>query len=465
MRRRAVPWLDAILAFHIKARTQQSAHLATNSAECLMRTSFAVLVTILPLATRTSQIHAQESRKETDSARIAFTAADWPWWRGPNRNGIADDSQKPPLTWSESKNVLWASPVPGRGHGSPIVVGDQVFLAAAEHDREIQSVLCFDRKTGKRLWQTEIHRGGFEKKGNSKSSLASSTLACDGTRVFVNFLHAGAIYTTALTRDGKQIWQTKITDYVLHQGFGSSPAIYQSLVIVSADNKGTGVIAGLERASGKIVWTQERPKQPNYASPIILNVAGREQLLLTGCDLVAGFDPLTGKKLWEIAGSTTECVTSTVTDGELIFTSGGYPKNHVSAVRADGSGKVVWENTTRVYVPSMIAFKGYLYAVQDAGIATCWKCTSGKEIWKGRLNGTFTGSPVLVGEHIYATNESGKTLIFKASPEAFELVAQNQLADEVMASPAICGSRIYMRCATKVNSLRQEMLYCIGKRE
>src|SRR5205814_107416 len=149
-------------------------------------------------------------------------------------------------------------------------------------------------------------------------------------------------------------WQTKITDYVLHQGFGSSPAVYQSLVIVSADNKGTGVIAGLNRVTGKIVWKQERPKTPNYTSPIILRVDDREQLLFTGCDLVTSFDPLTGKKLWEIGGSTTECVTSTVTDGQLIFTSGGYPKNHLSAVRADGSGKIVWENKTRVYVPSLL---------------------------------------------------------------------------------------------------------------
>src|SRR6185436_10796163 len=135
------------------------------------------------------------------------------------------------------------------------------------------------------------------------------------------------------------LWQTKITNYVLHQGFGSSPAVYESLVIVSADNKGTGVIAGLDRATGAIVWKQERPQLPNYTSPIILNVAGREQLLLTGCDLVSSFDPMTGTKLWEIPGATTECVTSTVTDGPLIFTSGGYPKNHLSAVKADGSGQ------------------------------------------------------------------------------------------------------------------------------
>lgn len=406
---------------------------------------------------------AEPSNKD----RIEFAPTDWPWWRGPNRNGVAAADQTPPLKWSETEGTLWATPIPGRGHSSPTVVGDQVFLATAEHDREVQSVLCFDRQTGKRLWQTDIHHGTFEpvlKKGNSKSSLASSTVACDGQRIFINFLHDGAVYTTALSREGKQLWQTKITDYVLHQGFGSSPAIYQSLVIVSADNKGGGLIAALDRVTGAFVWKQERPKFPNYTSPIILNVAGREQLFFTGCDLVTSFNPLTGKKLWEIEGSTTECVTSTVTDGQLIFTSGGYPKNHLSAVRADGSGKIAWENGSRVYVPSMLIRDGHLFAVLDAGVAMCWKSDSGKEVWKGRLGGTFSASPVMVGEHLFATNEAGQTFIFKATPAAFDLVAENSLGAEVFATPTICGSRIYFRVAKQVDGERRESLLSLGSR-
>jgi outer membrane protein assembly factor BamB len=406
-----------------------------------------------------------ESGKESDAEPITFAATDWPWWRGPNRNGIAEAKQKPPTKWSATDNVLWKSPVPGRGHGSPTVVGDQVFLATAEHDQEIQSVLCYHRQTGERLWKTVVHRGGFEKKGNRKASLASSTVACDGRRLFINFLHDGAVYTTALDRDGRQLWQTKISDYVIHQGYGSSPTVYRSLVIVSADNKGGGAVAALERASGKVVWKRKRPKTPNYPSPIVLNTAGRDQLLLTGCDLVTSLDPLTGKELWEIKGATTECVTSTVTDGQLIYTSGGYPRNHIAAVRADGSGKVVWEKNTRVYVPSMLVSDGHLYAVQDAGMAACYKCDTGEEVWKGRLGGTFSASPVLVGDRIYATNETGRTFIFKATPEAFTRVAENSLGDEVLATPAICGGRIYMRVALQEKGQRQEMLYSLGKRE
>ncbi|HTU20262.1 MAG TPA: PQQ-binding-like beta-propeller repeat protein [Gemmataceae bacterium] len=407
----------------------------------------------------------QQPRYESQAEPIHVAAADWPWWRGPQRNGIAEAKQKPPLKWSESENVVWKSPVPGRGHGSPTVVGDQVFLAAADPETETQSVLCFHRRTGERLWQTEVHRGGFAKKGNKKASLASSTVACDGQRLFINFLNAAAVYTTGLSREGKKLWQTKITDYVVHQGYGSSPALYGSLAIVSADNKGGGAVAALDRASGKVIWKRERPKTPNYASPIILNVAGRDELLLTGCDLVTSLDPQSGKPFWEIKGATTECVTSTVTDGQLIFTSGGYPKNHVSAVRADGSGAIVWEKKTRVYVPSMIAHNGYLYAVLDSGMAVCWKCATGEEVWKGRLGGTFSASLVLVGEHLFATNESGRTFIFKASPQAFQLVGENRLGSDVLATPAICGDHIYMRVAASEKGKRQEMLYCLGKRE
>lgn len=346
------------------------------------------------------------------AAEIPVASTDWPWWRGPDRNGIAP-KQNPPLKWSATENVLWQAPVPGRGHGSPTVVGDRVFLATADHEAETQSVLCFDRATGKRQWETQLHKGGFVK-GNVKSSMASCTTACDGKRVFVNFLNAGAVYTTALDLDGKQVWQAKVTDYVLHQGFGSSPAVYGSLVIVSADNKGGGVIAAYDRETGRPAWRHERPKFPNYASPIILKADGKDQLFLTGCDLVTSLDPLTGKKLWEVKGSTTECVTSTVTDGKVMITSGGYPRNHVAAVAADGSGKVVWENNTRVYVPSMVVREGHLYAVLDAGVAMCWRCDDGKELWKERLDGGFSASPVFTGDTVFATNEGGKTFVFGA---------------------------------------------------
>ena len=399
--------------------------------------------------------------------RPSIAASDWPWWRGHEQTGIAASDQQPPLRWSETENVRWRVPVPGRGHGSPTVLGNQVFLATADPSREEQLVISFNRQTGEKNWQTAVHSGGFSNKSknklNNKASLASSSVATDGQKLFINFLNDDALWTTALDLKGQVLWQQRISDYVLHQGYGASPAIYGPLVIVTADNKSGGVVAGLNRNTGAVVWKRERPAKPNYASPVILRAAGRDQLVLCGCDLVTSLNPLNGKELWEEAVTTTKWVTSAVTDGKHIFTSGGYPTNHVSAVAADGSGKIVWQNNSRVYVPSMLQRDGYLYATLDAGIAVCFRCEDGKEVWKSRLGGTFNSSPIMVGDLIYAANEEGQTFVFKASPKSFEKIAENRLGESVFATPAICGGNIYTRVAHRQNDQRQEYLYCLGE--
>lgn len=394
----------------------------------------------------------------------AKASDDWPAWRGPTRDGIAASGQKLPLHWSETENLLWRTPLPGRGHGSPTVVGDRIYLATADQEKSSQKVLCFDRKTGQPVWETLIHQGGLDQKGHANTSQASASVACDGERLYINFLNNNAVHTTALDLQGKILWQTRVGDFVTHQGFASSPVVHESLVLVTADHKGGGTVAGLDRSNGHIVWQQARPKVPNYTSPAILRAAGRTQLVVAGCKLVSSFDPLTGAKLWEIAGSTEECVGTAVTDGERVFSGGGYPKNHTMSVLADGSGKVAWENSSRVYVPTMIAEGGYLYAVMDSGVAVCWKSATGEEQWKERLGGDFFSSPVRVDGRMYATNLRGTTFVFDARPNEFKLLAQNQLGDEVYATPAICGNRIYMRIA-KTGDVRKEYLVCIGAKE
>ena len=151
-----------------------------------------------------------------------------------------------------------------------------------------------------------------------------------------------------------------------------------------------------------------------------------------------------------------------MTDGNRIFTSGGYPRNHLEAIEADGSGKVAWSHNVRVYVPSLLVRDGYLYGVLDAGVASCWKSDTGKEAWKQRLAGTFSSSPVMVDDVIYATNEEAVTFVFKATPDDFEKLAENKLGDEVFATPTICGNRIYTRVAVKEKDDRREYLYCLG---
>src|SRR5260221_14037471 len=284
---------------------------------------------------------------------IAVSAADWPAWRGPTRDGIAAPGQNPPVRWSETEGIQWKAPVPGRGHGSPTVVGNRIFLATADQGKHTQSVLCLDRRTGKLLWQSEVHGSSADSGKHSNSSAASSTVACDGERLFINFLNGGAVHTTALDLDGKILWQQKICDYVVQQGFGSSPVIPGSLVLVSADHRGGGVIVGLDRKTGHIVWSESRPKLPNYPTPSILQAGGRAQMVLAGCNLISSFDPSSGQKLWEVNGSTEECVVTAVTDGERVFVSGGYSEKKTPAIVGDGSGKDALQKKTRAFFPPL----------------------------------------------------------------------------------------------------------------
>lgn len=420
-----------------------------------------VVATVLVSSQMALTVHADE---KSDSMAVAPT--DWAWWRGPNRNGVAAPDQTPPLEWGEEKNVVWKCAIPGRGYASPTVVGDRIFLATADEAAQVQSVLCYDRNTGQQRWKTDVHQGGFQSVGKEphvRASMASSTVACDGERVFVTFINNSAVHITALGLDGKQQWQKKVCDFVMHQGYAASPAVYGPLVIALADHKAGGALSAYDRVTGDLVWTQQRPALPNYTSPIILNVAGRDQVLIMGCDRISSYAPLTGALNWEVEGATTECVTSLVADGESVVTSGGYPSKHISVVRADGSGELVWRNDTMVYVPSMLVHQDHLYAVTDSGDVICYEMATGKVAWEHRIRGKFAASPVLVGENIFATSDGGTTYIFKAIPTGFEPVGENTIAaDEVQATPAICGGHIYMRLALGKGDERHEMLYCLG---
>lgn len=393
---------------------------------------------------------------------FVLDSGDWPWWRGPMRNGTATDSQRVPLEFDQRTNVVWKVDLPGRGHGSPTLWKNYLFISTADEDSGAQSVHCFNRATGKKNWTTLVHTSQGMKR-NKRASLASSTIACDGERMFVCFPNAGKLIATCLNLAGEMVWQRAISDYVVHQGYGASPALYQHLVIVAADNKGGGAIAALDRETGKLVWERERPEEPNYPSPILMHVHRKDQMVMVGCDMVVSYDPLTGKTLWETEGATTECVTSTVTDGNLVYTSGGYPRDHMSAVKADGSCELVWENRSRLYVPSLLIREGYLYGVLDAGIAVCWNAATGEEMWKKRLGGNFSSSPVLVGDKVFVSSEDGEFYIYRASPQGYEQLAKNQLGNNVYATPTIAGDRIYHRVGYfDERGNRREVLYCIG---
>ena len=427
-----------------------------------------ILLMVLPgcgrevVETNIQEIKATSVDVPQDVEPIAVTDNDWPWWRGPSRNGVAP-VQDIPTEWDESTNVIWKTDVPGRGHSSPTIVGDQIFLATALEDTQTQSVVSFERVTGEQLWQTDLHVGNFpvSNQMHPKSSHASCTLASDGKRVFVAFLNGGNIHATALDFDGNKIWQTELGGFSPKFGYAPSPAIHEGMVIFAADNEGGGYLAGLNRETGDIVWRTKRPALSSYASPVVADVGGRMQLLICGCNSLTGYDPLLGEELWSVEGTAEGTVGTMVWENDLVVGSGGHPQEETICMNA-ATGQVVWQSQDHVYVPSLLVHAGHVYAVDDDGIAICWSITDGEQRWNSRLGGKYSSSPVIVGDNIFMNDETGTIQIFKANPEKLEVIAKNRLGNQYFSSPTIIGSRIYLRTAQGDGSSRREILYCIG---
>ncbi|MGY8688492.1 MAG: outer membrane protein assembly factor BamB family protein, partial [Verrucomicrobiales bacterium] len=316
---------------------------------------------------------------------------DWPWWRGPSHLNKAAIGAQPVTEFSDSKHVLWKAPVSGRGHASPTVMGNRIFLATSNQDKGSQSVVAFDRDSGKQLWIHDVNTGGLPGKIHAKNTHASSTIACDGERLFCVFYNNNSLQVTALgVSDGEPLWDERLGPYAPKRyefGFAASPLIHGDHVIVLGDSEEGGFLTALGREKGNRVWTTDRPKEMNFSSPIVAKLADSEQLIISGCSRIAAYDPITGKALWESKEAFTDVTCGTVVwEGDLIFASGGFPKPLTIAVRA-GTGETVWQNKKKSYEQSMLIHKGYLYTINDTGIAYCWRASDGEEMWSERLKG------------------------------------------------------------------------------
>ena len=384
---------------------------------------------------------------------------DWNAWRGPTQMGVADD-QPVATTWNDSTNIRWKSEIPGRGHGSPIVVGTSVFVLTAVDPQEQQWVLALDRSDGHEKWRELIHEGGFPS-GRSihpKGSHANGTIACDGTRLLTAVLNSDSIIATALDLDGNTLWQTEIGKFVSKFGYAPSPAIYRSLVIFAADNMGGGYLAALDRKSGSIVWRVARGNDSSYSSPMVATIGDREQLVISGGKAVVSYDPATGEQLWR-----TECLAEAtcgtlVTDGSRIFASGGYPQSETVGLSADGS--ILWSNSTKLYEPSLLVVGDAVVGVTDNGVAYAWSAQSGEELWKKRLGGNFSASPVLVGDKVFVPNLEGQTFVFRAG-DRYDAIGTNRLGNDSYASIAVSSGDLFMRVGFGAGDSRRESIVCI----
>ena len=411
----------------------------------------------------TPEVRAAEPLPADAVTVIEHSADDWPGWRGPRQDGVATGPAVP-WEWSETQNVIWSAPLPGRGHSSPVVVGDLVVLQSAiEGPSFSQLVIALNRTTGQEVWQKTLFQGGAETEVHKENTQASSTLAWDGQRLFATFLNNRKIWAVALDLQGEELWRREVGGFASKFGYSASPAVHGPLVLVAADHQQGGWLAGLRRDTGEVVWRRNRPAKSSYASPRVISLGGKDQLVICGGNLVASFDPLTGEPNWETPGSAAAGVGTPVTSEGIVFASAGYPERETLGLKADGT--VAWRNKTRSYCPSLLAWEGHLYQLDDDGIVRCFEAATGQERWTHRLGDRFRASPILLDGHILVTDMSGKSTVFQASPEKFELVAQNQLGTEGFASPAISAGRLFLRTAAGEGNAHRETLYCIGNKE
>jgi hypothetical protein len=399
----------------------------------------------------------------------------WPGWRGPRGDGTSSETGLP-IEWSgkagDEKNLRWKAAIPGKGHASPIVWNDQVFVVTCDEPRQDRLLLCLDAGTGKPLWQKSVLRSALEKK-HALNSFASSTPVTDGQRIYVTFLKTidsavapegrvspGVMVVAAYDLGGSELWRVEPGEFSSMHGYCSSPILFEDKVIVNGDHDGDGYLVALDRATGETRWKVGRPNNTrSYCSPLIREIEGRTQMILSGSKCVTSYDPHDGSLHWIIDGPTEQYVASLVYNGRLLFLTAGFPEHHMLAIDPRGAGNVTrthvpWRTREGAsYVPSPIAAGPYFLVTSDDGIASCFEADSGKRLWKVRLGKHYSGSPVLADGLVYFTADDGVTKIVRPGPK-FQLVAENSLGEDCYASPAVSGRRIFFRT--------DKHLYCLG---
>jgi outer membrane protein assembly factor BamB len=395
------------------------------------------------------------------------SAGDWPRFRGPNGTGVAADKDVP-VKWTAS-NVLWKTQLPGIGHSSPIIHGGRVFLQTASADGQSRWLLALDAATGEMLWKTASP--GQRAKMHDRNSLASSTPATDGERVYAAFWDGRNIHLGAYGfKNGELLWENELGSFKSQHGFGHSPMLVEGKVILANDQDGSAHLLAFDARTGAKAWQTERKAyRACYSTPLVrVRPDGQKELIVASTAGIAGYNPADGKANWwynwSFSGMALRTVGSPILVGDLVLaTSGdGSGDRHTIAVKLGVEGDVtadhlVWENRQKYpfpYVPCLLKQGDYLYSVHDKGIASCHLARTGEEVWNERLGTVdFTASPILVDGKVYAVDMNGEVYVFEAAPK-FKLLAKNALDEAVSSTPAVANNRLFIRGS--------KHLYCIG---
>lgn len=378
-------------------------------------------------------------------------AENWPGWRGPRGDGTSEEPAAP-TSWSPTKNILWKTPIPGKGHASPIVWEDRVFTVTCLEESDERVLLCLDRISGRILWQRTVLKSPLEPL-HRLNSRASSTPVTDGKLVYCTFLDREEMVVSAFDFEGKEVWTVRPGVFSSVHGYCANPVIHKQSLIVNGDHDGQSYIVSLDRATGKTIWKIDRENHVrSYSTPIIRTIDGRTQMILSGSKSVASYDPDNGKRHWVIDGPTEQFVASMVYNGKLLFMTCGYPERHMMAIRPDGKGNVTsthiaWRMKGQLdcsYVPSPIAAGPYFLVVSDFGIASCIEADSGKRLWREKLDKSHSASLVSAGGLVYFLSDQGVMKVVRPGP-TLQVVATSELGENCYTSPAISQGSIFIR--------------------
>ena len=406
------------------------------------------------------------------------TTDNWPQWRGPLQTGVSLAAD-PPQTWdADGTNIRWKTPLPGRGHSTPIVWGDRIFLTAAipigpalppkpstapgNHDnadvthKQRFIAIAINRADGKIVWTKTLREALPQEQGHRTASLASSSPVTDGERLYVLF---GSFGLYCLDFKGEVLWQSDFGPMQsLHgHGEGSSPVLYGDKLVINWDHEGKSFAAALDKRTGKPIWKVDRTEVTSWATPIVVEHGGKPQVIISGTSRIRGYDLTTGKVLWECGGLSANVVASPVSDGSMVFAGSSYDKKALFAIRLDGASGDITDSKRQIawsrfrgtpYVPSPVLYQGALYFLTHyQGILSRVDGATGEDR-PGAMRlgdiGDIYASPVAAAGRLYVTDLNGATAVI-SNGEIPRLIGINRLNDPMAASAALAGRELFLR--------------------
>ncbi len=398
-------------------------------------------------------------------------ATNWPSFRGPTGDGHAPDGCTPPLEWGESNHVAWATDIPYRGWSTPAVLDNQVWLTTATPDGKESSVLCVDARTGKVTVNKPLfHTEAPEPLGNDVNCYATPSPVIEPGRVYVHF---GSYGTACLdTGNGAVVWERRDLPCRHYRGPSSSPILFENLLILTFDGADLQYLVALDKATGKTVWKTNRSVPWNdenvpgqmardgdlrkaHSTPLLVTVEGKPLLLSAGAKAAYGYDPRTGKELWQVRHMAWSAAPVPLYRKGLAYFVTGSGKTELLAIRIGGDGNVTdthvaWRYEDMVAkTASPILVDDRIYMASDEGMLTCLDAETGKQIWRARVGGNYAASPLLAAGKLYFFNKQGKTTVLQPGAE-LKILATNSLPDGFMASPAVVDNTFYLRTRTRL---------------